>query len=587
MFGNGVEGVCNPVITNCRFTDNHADTYGGAMYNQGKTGNASPAITNCIFENNSALSAGAIYNLGAENGNANAVITNCTFFGNHANVGGAVYCNAGENGTGTSSPTLSNCILWNNTANDEGDVFRIIWGTPTIHHSLVDKASCTDLYNGNGGSINCSTGMVFNQNPKFVSPAAGNYHLNAASPAIDDGSNEAINQAGVAIDLDSLPRIYNGTVDMGVFEFGSMIGDSPAITLHPSGKEACEGDTATFSVSATGSQPLVFQWLKNGSLMPGKNQQTLTISGAAQGDAAAYRCQVTNPTGDTAVSNEATLVVNAPVVVSLVITASDTTVCKEEEIVLAAMPVNGGAAPFFQWFINGTPFGLSVQSFKTGNLKDGDTFTCSVTSSETCVVSPTVSSSNALTIHVEDLVMASIAIDAQVDSTLCPDDTVTFSANFKHGGDFPVFQWMLNGVPVGDNSPEFEASGFQDQDAVSCQLISSLTCLLENPVVSNVLTLSVDSCVVPTYDAEMTDQAVSVFPNPSSGNIFVQVQNHHADRFALHILNLHGQSMFDTIETHPIIPYTKELDLTHLPKGLYLLQLSNTWYSTMIKIVLH
>lgn len=499
MFSNGNEGVSSPVVRNCRFLGNHADTYGGALYNFGKgnmasqvEGNSSPELTNCLFYNNMALSAGAVYNLGAELGNANAMVTNCTFYGNHANIGGALYCNAGEGGTGVASPTVRNCIFWANTAG-EGKVFRIIWGTPTISNSLADVADCTGLYNGMGGIVNCGGGMVFNQDPLFSSPASGNFHLNSGSPAIDDGNNPAITATGVGIDLDSLPRIFNNTVDMGVFEFGSTAGAAPLITQNPQAQTVCEGEPATFSVSATGAQPLDFQWYRNGVEIPGATQNVFSILATNQASAGDYTCVVTNSAGSST-SQVALLTVNAPAVVNLQIVASQLQICAGESVTFTAQPTNGGAAPIFQWYLNGNAFGSSLNSFTINQLQDGDEFNCEVVSSETCVQNQTASS-NILTINVESLLTASLAIAADA-TTVCEGNPVSFTATPVNGGNSPSYLWTLNGVMVGADAPTLVVSSPVDGDAVQCSMTSSKTCVVQNPIASNSVSLNVMSNLV-------------------------------------------------------------------------------------------
>ena len=79
----------------------------------------------------------------------------------------------------------------------------------------------------------------------------------------------------------------------------------PTITQHPTPQSVCPGATAAFTVSATGSGTLTYQWQKDGvNLSEGGHYSgvftaTLTVSNADAGDAANYRCVVTNAGGNT------------------------------------------------------------------------------------------------------------------------------------------------------------------------------------------------------------------------------------------------------------------------------------------------
>ena len=102
--------------------------------------------------------------------------------------------------------TLNNCIVYFNTATMDGPNHR-------------------------GGSLNycCTTpepwqsvGNITNA-PLFVNQAGGNLRLQSNSPCINAGNNA---YAAGPTDLDGLPRIVSGTVDIGAYEFqgpGSVI----------------------------------------------------------------------------------------------------------------------------------------------------------------------------------------------------------------------------------------------------------------------------------------------------------------------------------------------------------------------------
>lgn len=81
----------------------------------------------------------------------------------------------------------------------------------------------------------------------------------------------------------------------------------PAITTHPTNATVRAGQTATFSVAATGTAPLSYQWTF-GSSPVGADLATLTLLDIQPADAGAYTCTVGNGAG-TAISDPAVLTV--------------------------------------------------------------------------------------------------------------------------------------------------------------------------------------------------------------------------------------------------------------------------------------
>ena len=59
------------------------------------------------------------------------------------------------------------------------------------------------------------------------------------------------------------------------------------------------GANASFRVVATGSLPLYYQWLRNGTILPGATNDMLTVTNAAAGDAGTYQVAVSNAFGST------------------------------------------------------------------------------------------------------------------------------------------------------------------------------------------------------------------------------------------------------------------------------------------------
>ncbi|YCM46680.1 immunoglobulin domain-containing protein [Verrucomicrobiaceae bacterium 227] len=80
----------------------------------------------------------------------------------------------------------------------------------------------------------------------------------------------------------------------------------PVITSAPRGESVAVGGVALFNATASGSQPLSYQWFKDGQPLSGQNASQLRLSGVAATDAGNYTVAVTN-TAATVTSGAAAL----------------------------------------------------------------------------------------------------------------------------------------------------------------------------------------------------------------------------------------------------------------------------------------
>lgn len=185
---------CILAATSCRFLGNTAAHDGGAL-----AGTGTPRLTNCLFSGNSAKQGGAIF----ADTKANLTLTNSTFATNRAtDSGGALY---GHQNT----TAITNCILWGDTPEE----ISLLNGTADVRYS--------DVQGDWTGTDNV------NQDPRLRDPmgadgAAGtmddDLRLALGSPAIDTGNSAAVTLA-IPTDLDGNPRVANGHLDMGAYEF--------------------------------------------------------------------------------------------------------------------------------------------------------------------------------------------------------------------------------------------------------------------------------------------------------------------------------------------------------------------------------
>ena len=87
---------------------------------------------------------------------------------------------------------------------------------------------------------------------------------------------------------------------------------APTIMTHPSDQTVAAGQTVTFSAAASGTDPLTYQWQKDGTAVSGATAASYTTPPVAVADnGAKFRVQVSNSAG-TAISNDATLTVQTP-----------------------------------------------------------------------------------------------------------------------------------------------------------------------------------------------------------------------------------------------------------------------------------
>jgi hypothetical protein len=86
--------------------------------------------------------------------------------------------------------------------------------------------------------------------------------------------------------------------------------NAPAITQQPASQTVTAGQAATFSVMATGTAPLSYQWYVN-SAAAGTNSSSFTVAAATAGETGAQiYVKVSNTTGSVT-SATVTLTVNA------------------------------------------------------------------------------------------------------------------------------------------------------------------------------------------------------------------------------------------------------------------------------------
>lgn len=129
---------------------------------------------------------------------------------------------------------------------------------------------------------------------------------------------------------------------------------APTITSQPASQTITAGQTATFSVAATGTTPLSYQWQKNGIAITGATSASYTTPAEATSDNGALIAVVVSNSAGSATSNSAVLTVNAaPVPPSITTQPSNKTITAGQTATFS-VTASGTATLTYQWNKNGT-----------------------------------------------------------------------------------------------------------------------------------------------------------------------------------------------------------------------------------------
>lgn len=136
-------------------------------------------------------------------------------------------------------------------------------------------------------------------------------------------------------------------------------GGYPSFSQHPVDQNPCLNDTVVLSVQAGGSGSLAYQWqkdginLSDGGRLSGAATTTLTISSFTSGDAASYRCRVTDSIGTTTSHSAALFPPRALTVITQHPQSLDSPPVPHGETVGFSTSATGDGTISYQWQFDG------------------------------------------------------------------------------------------------------------------------------------------------------------------------------------------------------------------------------------------
>ena len=256
-----------PSIRNNLIMGNLGAQWGGGIGMQYTTG---VSIQQNLIVANSAAQGGGIYWVSISSG---PTLTNNTIAGNLSPSGSALF----SDGTNTQVSVMNNIIVGSSgqsaiaCGHYSGSVFTVKFSDVFSPSAAPYDSSCGSDQTGTNGNITAD--------PLFFDPTQQNFHLQFNSPAIDAGTNS---EPGIpTTDFDGNPRIQNGTVDMGAYEFfpttATVAPSSLAFGNQPFGTTS---SAQTVTVTNTGTNALLSDIVISGDFTQTNNCGTAVAAGS-------------------------------------------------------------------------------------------------------------------------------------------------------------------------------------------------------------------------------------------------------------------------------------------------------------------
>ncbi len=239
-------------------------------------------------------------------------------------------------------------VAWGDNASGKTDVPPSLTNVVALaagdHHTLALRANGTVVAWGRNtdGQTNVPTGLS-----AVVAIAAGGSHslaLKADGSVVAWGRND-FGQTDVPVPLTGVVGISGGG-----YHSLALVGDgSPVITGQPMSQTVVINSNAAFRVVATGNQPLLYQWSRDGVILTGATTSTLPRNNVQWADRGTYRVVVSNAFG-TVTSSPAVLTVVSPPWITA--QPRDTTVLLGENASFS-VTANGPTPLSYQWMFEG------------------------------------------------------------------------------------------------------------------------------------------------------------------------------------------------------------------------------------------
>ncbi len=269
--------------------------------------------------------------------------------------------------------------------------------------------------------------------------------------------------------------VINSTIFVDDLDLIFLVRDSIAITS--GANPMCAGQSITFTCFPhNGGTSPSYQWKVNGANV-GTNSSNYTSTTLTTGQI--VTCVLTSNlsgvtlVGNPAVSSGITLVVSTP---------ATPTISSNGEV-LTSSSASGN-----QWYLNGVIIsGATNQTYTTNQI---GSYTLVVTLNG-CASAPSAA------VEISSTFIAGVSISTETNPS-CLGAPTTFTAIPSNGGTTPIYQWQINGVNTGTNSPLLNVNNLTNGQIITCILTSNYPNVGGNPATSNAIIMVVNATIPST-----------------------------------------------------------------------------------------
>jgi len=425
------------------------------------------------------------------------------------------------------------------------------------------------------GESLCSTGGKCGTSVTFTVTATGsnltyqwyynNSKINGATSSTYTINSATTSNAGcyyVTIS-NSCGSVTSGTATL-------TIGSTPTITSQPVCLTVCSGNTATFCVSATGSD-LTYQWQFNGKNICGATSSCYTIGSATTCNAGCYDVIISNSCGSTTSSMASLTVGTAPCITTQPICL---TVCAGSSTTFSVTA--NGSSLTYQWQYCGKNIsGATSCTYTVSNASGSNAGNYDVVVSN-CCGSVT---SNTVTLTVNDcntcnkptsLGTCSITCNSAYLSWSYSSSASSFTVEYRVHG---CSTWTYKTVTTNSLSLCSLSNGTSYDWSVS----ENCSCGSSSGYASVVNFCTSSSCGCENMEDDKLSIGgsfitnLNVYPNPTMNLTTVKGMIEKESNIIVTVSDLTGRVIMTENENAPLGEYIHKLDISNQPAGVYFL----------------